>query len=429
MRMVELLITMILVILFSSMQVFLISLYFNGFLQMKIKKIYFLIFIFALMCFTKFLSEDTSRIIKTSIFILFIAISVVISFKGSILQKIFHTIYFSVIMLLADLTLATLMYNFMPTYYYVDSSIFSIAVYFIPNFFSLLVTMILIKLLLYFKADDDVELNNVEYLLLSIVPSTSMISIYWIGQYSSLDIFMPCLFLLVVNVCIMLIYFNLIKKNFTVQKYLMIKNQNSYYESNLISQKEIIELKHDLKNILLNLDYYLSNEQIEEARKQLQELLDTNAFSYRTLSGCIPIDAVLNSKLEQLNELNIKFNLDMQIPSDMKVGSSIDLTAIIGNLLDNAIEAILRIPNNIDKKINISLKYDKDRLIINIINTSKNLSIDFSKEMLVSEKGDSRYGVGISSIKDRVDKLKGYYDFSYNDGHFHALVVLPVINK
>jgi two-component system sensor histidine kinase AgrC len=69
---------------------------------------------------------------------------------------------------------------------------------------------------------------------------------------------------------------------------------------------------------------------------------------------------------------------------------TLDLAAILGNLLDNVVEAVLRVSEEIKKEITI------------------------------------RYGIGISSINERVKKLKGYSDFSYDTGYFNSIVVLPI---
>ena len=56
----------------------------------------------------------------------------------------------------------------------------------------------------------------------------------------------------------------------------------------------------------------------------------------------------------------------MQIPEQLEI-DSFDLTVILCNLLDNAIEATQKL--NSEKKINISLIYDRRRLILSVENT------------------------------------------------------------
>ena len=75
------------------------------------------------------------------------------------------------------------------------------------------------------------------------------------------------------------------------------------------------------------------------------------------------------------------------------------------------------------------MQYDNDKLIFNLQNTSHKLSTNFSDVLIKSEKGKERYGIGISSIKERVNRLKGYYDFRYEDERYTALIVLPIENS
>ncbi|MFD4706952.1 GHKL domain-containing protein [Gottfriedia sp. NPDC058432] len=56
-----------------------------------------------------------------------------------------------------------------------------------------------------------------------------------------------------------------------------------------------------------------------------------------------------------------------------------DLAAVLGNFLDNAIEAVLRLPDKIEKRIDINLKFLEGKLLIKMRNTSKPFEINFSK--------------------------------------------------
>ncbi|MGF7050671.1 sensor histidine kinase YesM [Paenibacillus sp. DS2015] len=424
MRNIEVISIAILAILYTLVQVTSISIYFNGFLNLRSSKYKFYLLVFLSMGVIKFLSSDTNSIVRLSLFVILLSICILYSFYGSMAQKIYHIIFFSLITTLADLALSIVTYNYDQKF---ESHLFiMLAVYFSANFLSLLIVMLSVKLLLYFKSDNEIGLSNKECLLLSIVPCLSLLSIYWIFQYKDINQFIPCIFLLIVNVCIMLIYNSLEGKNFLIHKYSMIEAQNKYYEESLENQRELSKLKHDLKNILVNIAYGLERKKTDEVREELQELLKTNVFAYRLLSGCIPIDAILNSKLEQIKKLNIDCTLDLQVPHDLIIEHTIDLAAILGNLLDNAIEAVLRLTEETKKEITINIKFSESKLFVIIVNSSNNINVDFSYGTLISEKGKNRYGIGISSINERVKKLKGYSDFSYDDGYFNSIVVLPV---
>ena len=82
-----------------------------------------------------------------------------------------------------------------------------------------------------------------------------------------------------------------------------------------------------------------------------------------------------------------------------------------------------------ERKIDIVIQYNNGKLIFNLQNTSNQILTDFTHILIRSEKGKERYGIGISSIKERVDRLKGYYDFGYEGGQYTALIVIPIENS
>lgn len=423
--MIEIVLMFVLAIAFCSLQIYMMYIYFNGFLIKRVNGKVLIPVSFVLIGGTKLLPDTMSSIYKMGIFLLVLIIIIFTFFSGTIIQRSYHIIFFFVIMLLSELCLSFFV-SYLPISEYGNSYFSNIFIYFIPNFLSLLLSLSIIKIVLFLKADVDVELETKEYCLLGITPLTSMIGIYWLSSYRNINLIYPYLFLLIVNACIMFVYYNLLKKNAELQKYLITETQNDYYQSCLYNQKELIQLKHDLKNILLDLDYYIKEGQLDKANSLLAKLIHTELYSYHNYSGCIPIDAILSSKIFILKQQQIKYTLDIQLPHDIQI-NEIEISAILGNLLDNAIEAVLRLDRD-DKVINIRMKYTDKKLIIHIVNSSKTIKLDFSKQALVSEKAKGRLGIGISSIKDRVNKLGGYYDFSYADFQFQSIIVIPLLD-
>lgn len=408
-----------LIIIYTALQIISISIYFNGFMNLKISKKRFFLIVFVFTGLFKLIPDDMNPFSRVLFFISFLGLCIFIFFYGSVAKKIYHIIFFTLITTLADLILSIVVKNLM-----LNSQVLFMAS-FVANFISLLIVVLCIKLLLYFKENSEIGLSNTEYALLCIIPCLSLISIYMIAQLNYMVQFVSCIFLLVNNICISVIYNSLIRKNLLLYKYNMIETQNIYYKESLRNQKEIQQLKHDLKNILVSFAYCLEHQQVEKVKKQIQEILNSKAFSSPVLTGCLPLDAILNSKIEVINEYKIEYDIDLQVPNDIVLQNEVDLVAIIGNALDNSIEGVLRLPDNIKKKIIIHIKFHEEKLFINIINSSKKINIDLNKETLLSEKRKNAFGIGVSSIKDRVSKLKGYYDFSYNSGLFHVMIVLP----
>lgn len=424
--MIENIIIGVFVILFCLLQVYLVHLYFDNFAQKKVNNLFFVVISFFLMGLIKVLPSDTNMVIKAGTFILALNIIVFTSYGGNRTQKAFHIIYFSLIMLLSDLCLSLIVSNFTNIFYSYKGSILMTVIYFGFNFLSLLLSFGIVRLLVYFKVDVSLNLNNKEYCLIGVIPFCSLLCIMAIDKFKTLSLLECYLFLLVVNVCIMLLYFKILRKSIIEQNYILIKKENAYYQSYLSNQKEIIQLNHDLKNILLNLDLHLENNKVCEARKQIAELIDTSSTKHR-ISGCIPIDAILNSKIATCIASEIKYEINIQFPHDINI-NSIDLAAILGNLLDNAIEANLRITEIEKRKVLIGMKYDNEKLVFKITNACNFLESNFSKDKFRSEKFMGRYGIGLGSVKDRINRLGGYCDFSCENYQFYSFVVIPLAN-
>ncbi|MFF2875040.1 GHKL domain-containing protein [Gottfriedia sp. NPDC057991] len=401
--------------------------YFTGFLNLKIKKKTYLLIVTLLIILIKFLPENISMSWRILFIIVTLIITVNFSFYGGLSKKLYHTIFFVFIFTQVELGLS------LTTHIHGNSFktnlIYPLLIYFGLNFISLIIVILITKLLLYFKVDYEIGLSNIEYMLLTIVPTLSTVITIWISSFNRTDQKIAFLFfLLIINFCNMKIYDNLIRKNYLIQKYMLIDEQNKFYREYLDKQKELIRLNHDLNNILVNLHTLILCNELDEAKKQLNELIAINgSSSYNKFTGCISIDSILSSKLDKIKRNDIHYELSLQIPIEIDSNhNSIDLAAVLGNLLDNAIEAVLRIPDQIEKVIDINLKYLEGKLLIKIRNTSKSFEVNFSNAILKSEKKVNRYGVGISSIKERVSKMNGYYDFSYKEGFFQALVIIPM---
>lgn len=85
-------------------------------------------------------------------------------------------------------------------------------------------------------------------------------------------------------------------------------------------------------------------------------------------TGNVTVDAILNSKLTLIKSKDIPVDAVAKVPDDLKI-SEIDLCAIIGNLLDNAIEAVLPLPPE-SRFIRIYIGMLKSQLYISVTNST-----------------------------------------------------------
>lgn len=93
MRNIEVISIAVLAILYTLVQVTSISIYFNGFLNLRISKYKFYSLTFLAMGVIKLLSSDTNSMVKLFLFVVLLSICILYSFYGSMAQRIYHIIF------------------------------------------------------------------------------------------------------------------------------------------------------------------------------------------------------------------------------------------------------------------------------------------------------------------------------------------------
>ena len=185
------------------------------------------------------------------------------------------------------------------------------------------------------------------------------------------------------------------------------------------------ELRHDLKNHILCLKGIAEKGTSEELLEYLEKMTDAvEEATYISMSRNSAVDAVLNEKLlyAQKNLISTQFDIT---PMESDSIPAMDVCTIIGNALDNAIEACVKIPNPKDRYIYVKLHDSNNEIIISV----KNSLFEAPKQragMYVSAKKDKEHhGLGLKSIRRTVDKHKGDMLIKYEDSVFNIVVSLP----
>ncbi len=144
-------------------------------------------------------------------------------------------------------------------------------------------------------------------------------------------------------------------------------------------------------------------------------------------TGNVMVDAILNSKLSLIKSRDISVNAKAVVPPSLEI-SQIDLCAIIGNLLDNAMEACLRIEATEKRFIRIFIGILKGQLYISVTNSMGN-SIHKNGASYVSSKTDTESGLGLMRIDKLADKYQGFVNRQHEDDIFATEVMLPLNNS
>lgn len=201
----------------------------------------------------------------------------------------------------------------------------------------------------------------------------------------------------------------------------------------------IRSMKHDMKNTL-SVALRLAAEKGESENKELQAYLSelNNVFDgldFRFKTGNSVIDTLLNMKYHEALRLVPDLQVDVKkllLPSDLAV-QSYDIAVILGNALDNAMEACRKLKEKEPgAKTFIRLSsVKKDKLLIFKIENSFDGTLKRKRQAGLPEtdKADKKvHGIGLANIKNTAEKYQGTMDYR-TDGRVFILSVMITVEK
>ena len=107
--------------------------------------------------------------------------------------------------------------------------------------------------------------------------------------------------------------------------------------------------------------------------------------------------------------------------------SAVDLYTILGNVLDNAIESVLLLPDPDKKVISVSIWAKGNLLLIQVENYYENENLTFSDGLPVTTKSaKDGHGYGLKSVRRCVEKYHGSLDVSAENNLFRLTIILPL---
>ncbi len=177
--------------------------------------------------------------------------------------------------------------------------------------------------------------------------------------------------------------------------------------------------RHDYRHHIQTMKVHAAHGEYEEINQYL-DMLDDDLTNVETVirTGNRMADAILNSKLSLAAEKEITVKAEAKIPVSLTV-SELDLCIIIGNLLDNAMDACMELPKE-ERLIRIYMEMKGNYLYLSLTNTAGGRK----KKSFVTTKGEG-HGFGLSRIDAIVKKYGGYVKRASEDNAFSTEVLLP----
>jgi sensor histidine kinase regulating citrate/malate metabolism len=211
------------------------------------------------------------------------------------------------------------------------------------------------------------------------------------------------------------------------------KRLSDFQDSVLKKQREEVQniyqtmraWRHDYHNHIQSIKAMIAMNKPGELADYLDNLekdLDSIDIAIRT--GNVGLDAILSSKVSIARKNNIDVNCTAKVPEDMKI-SDVHLCAIVGNLMDNAIEACEKIPAGTSPRfIRIYIGLFKSQLYISVSNATCEKQRHSLTELVTCKLGE--HGFGLRRIDKLAEKYDGYVNRKNEPGIFATEVMLPL---
>lgn len=189
---------------------------------------------------------------------------------------------------------------------------------------------------------------------------------------------------------------------------------------------DIRRLYHDMKNHLLAIDAMIGNqESAKEYVSELRSRLEEYEISVNT--GNSVADALLSEKIERASLDGIRFNIRVDL-TPLDFVNSVDIVTIIGNAVDNAVEALQMLSERQERIVYIKSSTYANMLVLRVSNQFVG-QLTMEDGVLRTGKVDSQlHGIGLNSICKAVQRYNGSVEtqFENDSGWFRLLVMLPI---
>lgn len=215
-----------------------------------------------------------------------------------------------------------------------------------------------------------------------------------------------------------------------------LETQKEHTAQIIKKQEQIQRMSHDYRQHIHTLQGLIESGKYDEASNALNTLSQQQAGGVRiTATGNAMIDALLSIKREIAGREGIECDWNIVIPPELHV-AELDLCAVLGNALDNALEACRKLkgePPFIKLDIHVvasdngaSGNGESDWLLCSIVNPVAEPP-KVEKGVFITSKPDiEQHGLGLRSMKQCCENMGGNLEIFYDEKRFTVRFILPL---
>lgn len=207
------------------------------------------------------------------------------------------------------------------------------------------------------------------------------------------------------------------------------QSQAAVYQMMEQQYSQAERLRHDLKNHVLALRGLWEERAWDKLGDYLKRMEDSAQFgANEEATGNRAVDALLFQKRKMAEDRQIVWECDVQIPKRCRI-SEFDLCVLFGNILDNAVEACMRLQQGEREAgrrpfINVQARTVKKCFLLEVRNSMREAEKQGNR--FVEKENLQGHGIGLLNVGDVVRGYDGAMNTEIQNGVFDISVLLPI---
>lgn len=200
--------------------------------------------------------------------------------------------------------------------------------------------------------------------------------------------------------------------------------QLEYVKNTHALNEEIRAIRHDMKNHIIYLKEFFSKGCYEEGLSYANRMVDKIDSTQKLIyTDRVAFDAVVNAKLNEAADKGISVGYNIMCYLDNSMEDD-DMVSLMGNILDNAIEASERLQDR--KEIFLEVKKARSYLLIIVKNAISEPVLKNNPGLKSTKEDEVNHGLGVKNVRRIVEKYNGLVTYDEKNDEFTCKIMLLV---
>ena len=207
-----------------------------------------------------------------------------------------------------------------------------------------------------------------------------------------------------------------------------------HHKAEIYRLNQIAEMNDNYKEMVHNTSHFYKvigemavekqNQEIYELVKKLDETFEKNVV--KVYSNYKILNTLLAENEAKSNKCGIQFDAYVEQGTNLDNISDIDMIAMIGNLLDNAVVSASKKKSNAIVKVRIFMQNEGSICVVKVVNDFEGKLIKKEGKLVSTKKDGGLHGIGMTSVNRTAEKYNGYLEHYVEDNKFIAVLIIPV---